>query len=84
MKKASPRASSGSGAKWQCKACKSLNLRAIEGELTASFPEMTYLKSAPVYVCRELLVCLDCGLAELVIPRRELRLIKKGSAGRNS
>lgn len=63
-----------------CKACKSENLQRLEGELSASFPGVNALNVSPVYVCQRVLVCLDCGFAELVVPTRELQLLKKGAA----
>jgi hypothetical protein len=29
-----------------------------------------------VYVCQDVLVCLDCGFAELLIPASQLELLK--------
>lgn len=63
-----------------CKACKSENLQRLDGELTVSPPDPKALKVAPVYVCRSVLVCLDCGFTELIIPPDELRLLKKGKS----
>jgi len=66
--------------KMACKACKSENLQKVDGELTASLPDLKGLKVPPVYVCQSVLVCLDCGFAELVIPSRELQSFKQGRA----
>lgn len=63
-----------------CKACKSENLQKLEGELSANFPGINALNVPPVYVCQRVLVCLDCGFAELVVPTRELQLLQKGAA----
>lgn len=60
-----------------CKLCNSENLRNFTGELTASFPEMTKVTAAPVYVCRDVKVCLDCGFAEMTIPPVELGKLKR-------
>ena len=67
-----------------CKACKSDNLQRLDGELTVTAPDLKGLKIAPVYVCRVVLICLDCGFAELVIPAEELRLLKKGKSAIDS
>ena len=60
-----------------CKACKSDNLQKLDAEFTVSRPDLNGLKVAPVYVCRNILICLDCGFAELIIPADELRLLKR-------
>ena len=53
-----------------CKACNSENLQRLDGELTASLPTLKALKVPPIYVCQSVVVCLDCGFAELVISHR--------------
>jgi hypothetical protein len=63
-----------------CKACKSENLQELDGELTASPPDPRGVKFAPVYVCQKVLVCLDCGFAELLVPKNELQSLKKAKA----
>jgi len=63
-----------------CKVCKSENLQTLDGELTVSQSDLKGLKVPPVYVCRSVLICLDCGFAELVIPIDELKLLKKGKS----
>lgn len=72
------------GGEMPCKACKSDNLQRLDGELTVSSADLKGLKVAPVYVCRDVLICLDCGFAELVIPADELHLLKKGKSAIDS
>jgi hypothetical protein len=60
----------------QCKTCKSGNLQKLKGELTASLPGLGAIGVAPVYACQDVLVCLDCGFAELLIPDSQLKLLK--------
>jgi hypothetical protein len=67
----------GSEVKMACKACKSSDLQKLDGELTITHPDIKGLKVDPVYVCRSILVCLDCGFTEIVIPTEELHLLKK-------
>ena len=67
-----------------CKICKSENLRMFHGELTATFAGVKNVEAAPVYVSRKVTVCLECGFAELMIPPRELGLLKKGNSKRDS
>jgi hypothetical protein len=44
------------------------------------FPGLKNVNTAPVLVYPELLVCLDCGYAELTVPEAELALLAKGDA----
>lgn len=67
-----------------CKACNSENLQRLDGELTASLPSLRALKVPPIYVCQSVVVCLDCGFAELVIPTTELRSLKGAKAAPGS
>ena len=67
-----------------CKACESDKLQRLDGELTVTPPDLNGPKIAPVYFCRNVLVCLDCGFAELVIPAEELRSLKKGKSAIDS
>ena len=62
-----------------CKACKSKNLQKLEGELSASFPTVDAVNIPPVYICEKVLVCLDCGFAELLVSTRELQLLRKSA-----
>jgi hypothetical protein len=63
-----------------CKTCGSLNLQKLTGELSASFPDVKRANLPPIYVCKEVVVCLDCGFTELFIPSPELERLKKGKA----
>ena len=67
--------------KMACRVCKSENTQKFEGELTASLPDLKGLQVPPTYICQSVLVCLDCGFAELVIPANELQALKKAKAG---
>lgn len=67
-----------------CKLCASTNLQELTGELSASFSDVKRANLPPVYVCKEVLVCLDCGFVELVLPARELERLKKGAAASGS
>jgi hypothetical protein len=67
-----------------CKTCGSENLQKLAGELTASFLDVKRANLPPLYVCQDVLVCLDCGSAEILIPAPELELLKKGKAASGS
>jgi hypothetical protein len=64
-----------------CKMCRSENLQELEGELSASFPDIKRSNIQPIYVCQRVVACLDCGFTELIIPAAELELLKRGRAG---
>lgn len=63
-----------------CKACGSDSQQELAGELTASFPEINKANVPPIYVCQQVVTCLDCGFTELVLPKSELELLRKGRA----
>ena len=67
-----------------CKACKSENLQKLDGELTASPPNLKDVKAPPLYLCATVLACLDCGFAEFHIPTSELQSLKSGKASSGS
>ncbi len=48
-----------------CKSCGSEKQRYFSGELSVAFLAIEKLKQAPVYVVQKILVCLDCGYAEI-------------------
>jgi hypothetical protein len=55
-----------------CKQCASEKLQVLTGELSVSPPYAQLVSIPPVYVCQEVIVCLQCGFAELIIPTVEL------------
>jgi hypothetical protein len=61
----------------RCRVCESENLSRFAGELTASSLSIENVKAEPVYLCQEVLVCVDCGFAELIIPPQELEKFKR-------
>ena len=63
-----------------CKGCTSDNQQYFSVDLALAFPGVERLKLSPVYVCPKILVCLDCGYAELVVAAAELERLKKGMA----
>jgi hypothetical protein len=67
-----------------CRACGSDKVRQLRGELTASCSSLEALKVPPIYVSEDVIVCLDCGFAELVIPLGALRVLHKGDAATSS
>jgi hypothetical protein len=61
-----------------CKSCASEKQQYFTGELSVAFLAVEKLKKGPVYVVQKILICLDCGFAELIIPTAELEQLKKG------
>jgi hypothetical protein len=63
-----------------CKSCGSANQRKLSGEIAIRFPGLKNIDKPVVWVFPEIVVCLDCGTAEFVVPEPELRLLAKGDA----
>lgn len=54
-----------------CKACCSLNQSRFNGEVGVHFVGMKNIDKPTVFLFPQLLVCLDCGFTEFVIPQAE-------------
>lgn len=61
-----------------CKSCLGSNLKTFNGELAIHFPGLDGLDKPIVYVLTSVAVCLSCGVAEFVVPERELRVLVEG------
>jgi hypothetical protein len=61
-----------------CNICASENRRTFSGELAIHFPGIEGLQKPIVWTFPKLLVCLDCGRAEFIVPERELRVLITG------
>ena len=64
-----------------CKSCHSQNQRAYSAEVAIHFPGLKGLDKPTVFVFAKLLVCLDCGFAQFVIPETELRRLAEAENG---
>ena len=62
-----------------CKNCHSENQREFKGEVGIHFSGLKGLEKPLVFVFPNLLVCLNCGFTEFVIPRPELVRLMDGS-----
>ncbi len=62
-----------------CKSCSSKNQRKFTSEIAVHFSGLTNLNRLPVFVFPKLLVCLDCGFTDFVIPESELCLLGKAA-----
>ena len=65
-----------------CRACQSDNQRNLGGEVGIHFRGLMGLDKPRVFVFPELLVCLDCGLTEFVVPETELRQLVESDGAR--
>ena len=61
-----------------CRSCASEKQQNFSGELSLAFLAIEKLKNDPVYVVQKILVCLNCGFAELIVPNAQLEQLKKG------
>jgi len=64
----------------QCKSCRSSNQNKFIGEMGIRGSGWKNIDKPLVWVFPELIVCMDCGTAEFIIPEAELRLLAKGDA----
>jgi len=62
-----------------CKFCKSENRSEFNSELAIHFRGRQALDKPVMWVFPSLLVCLDCGLTEFVVPDRELLVLRDGT-----
>ena len=54
-----------------CKSCHSLNQSHFGGEMGIHFLGLRNLDKPTVWVFPQLLVCMDCGFAEFMVPQSE-------------
>jgi hypothetical protein len=63
-----------------CKVCQSENQRDLGGEVAIHFRGLKNLDKPTVFVFPDLLVCLNCGFTEFVVPETELRQLVNSDA----
>jgi hypothetical protein len=61
-----------------CRACGSDMQNALSGEIALHFPGLEGLNEPIVWVFPEVVVCLNCGLAQFAVPEAELSILAKG------
>jgi hypothetical protein len=66
------------GGDMACKVCASDNQQKFPGEMNVGFPGINRVSLPSIYVSTALLVCLDCGYTEIVIPAIQLERLKEG------
>ena len=60
-----------------CKSCASVNQSKFTGEIGIHFPGLKNIDKSVVWVFPELIVCLDCGTAEFLVPAENLQEVLK-------
>jgi hypothetical protein len=58
-----------------CNSCGSINQGKYPGEVDIHFPGLINAGKSPVLVFPELVVCLDCGKTEFMVPKAELDIL---------
>lgn len=64
-----------------CKACFSENQDKFRTEMNFHFPGKEGREKPSVWAFPDVLVCLNCGFAEFVVPPNELRALSEGPDG---
>ena len=62
----------------RCKSCGSVNQSKFTGEMGIHFPGLKNIDKPVVWVFPELVICLDCGIAEFAVPEANLFLLAVG------
>jgi hypothetical protein len=64
-----------------CKNCHAENQLDFAAEVGIHFPDLNGLENPLVFVFPNLLICFNCGFAEFVVPKTELRRLGEGADG---
>ena len=62
-----------------CKSRKAENHCLLDAEIGIHFPGRNGPKKRLVMVFPQVVICLDCGVAEFVMPETELRVLSEGT-----
>jgi len=65
-----------------CKACGADRQNSFNGEIAIHFPGLQGLDKPIVWVFPQLLVCLNCGVAQFAIPEEELSVLAEDHSRR--
>jgi hypothetical protein len=60
----------------KCELCGSGRLNRFTSEIGLHFPGLKGLDKPIVWVFPEILVCLECGVAEFAVPEKELEVLR--------
>jgi hypothetical protein len=61
-----------------CKLCGSANQDTFVAEMGIHAPKLKNIDEPVAWVFPEVMVCLDCGFAEFIVPASEVRLLTEG------
>lgn len=64
----------------RCRRCGSVSQSKFRAEMGIHFPGLQNIDKPAVWVFPELVVCLNCGVAEFAVPEAELRQLAKRDA----
>ena len=64
----------------RCRACRSENVQKLRGEIAMRVPGLKNIDKPIVWVFPDILVCMDCGIAEFAVPEDDLRTLAKREA----
>jgi hypothetical protein len=68
------------GSSTGCRSCHSTNLKTLSAEMGIHFPGLKNLDKPVVWVFPSILVCLECGFTEFLIPEEKREEIKRVDA----
>jgi hypothetical protein len=63
-----------------CNLCGSGNQKKFSAEMAVHFAGLKNIDKPIVWVFSEVVVCLDCGIAEFSVPKDELRQLQQGDS----
>ena len=63
-----------------CKVCGSENVHKLRGEIAMRSPGLKNIDKPVVWLFPDIVVCMDCGIAEFVVPEGERQLLAKREA----
>jgi hypothetical protein len=69
-----------SGGGVSCKSCGSVNHSKFSAEIGIHFTGAKNVDKPVVWVFPEIVVCLDCGVAQFAVPETELRQLARADA----
>ena len=62
-----------------CISCQSEDQKTFTAEIAIHFPGIEGLNKPIVWVFPKVSVCLDCGIAQLTVPEKELEVLHTGA-----